>query len=131
MEKKSTNATIIQVLSVVMGIVGGIVIIVGFTKLDSYYGEKEAPIYIVSGITSCVMAFFAYGFGHIVEAAYRYLNITDKESADKQKATISSATQANHKLSDDERIANLKVLVGTGALTQEEFEEEVRKMGKA
>jgi len=32
------------------------------------------------------------------------------------------------RLSDDDRIANLKVLVETGALSQEEFEEEVNRI---
>lgn len=37
-------------------------------------------------------------------------------------------TVPTKRLSDDDRIANLKVLVETGALSQEEFEEEVNRI---
>lgn len=127
--KKSTTATIITVLAILMAVAGGIMIIYGFTQLGSYYSEAEGMAFLVYGLCTLLTTPITYGFGIIVEAANRYLEMTATvEVADLERSTTTPRQTTGNRASDEERIANLKVLVETGALTQEEFEEEVKKI---
>lgn len=127
--KRSTTAMFIAVLAVIMAIAGGIMIIYGLSQLGSYYSEDEGKAFIIYGLCLLLTTPITYGFAIIVDAANRYLERTEpKETAETKSTNTTPQQTTGRRASDEERIANLKVLVENGALTQEEFEEEVKKI---
>lgn len=126
--KKSTTAKFIAVIAIIMAVAGGIMIIYGISQLGSYYSENEGEACLIYGLCVLLTSPVTYGFGIIVDAANRYLEGTEKcEIADAER-TNNSLQPTDKRASDEERIANLKALAETGALSREEVEEEIRKI---
>ena len=124
----STTAKILKVIAILIAIVGGIMIIVGLSKLGDYYSEAEGQASLTFGLCALLASPLTFGFGIIVEAANRYLEGTEKCGIADAERTKNSLQPTDKRASDEERIANLKALAETGALSQEEVEEEIRKI---
>lgn len=87
--------------------------------------EKHA---LTFGLCVLLTSPVTYGFGIIVDAANRYLEVTEKCGIADAERTNNSLQPTDKRASDEERIANLKALAETGALSREEVEEEIRKI---
>ena len=104
-------------------------IIYGISQLGSYYSENEGEACLIYGLCVLLTSPVTYGFGIIVDAANRYLEMTTLDLERPGKSINTTPQQAtDRRASDEERIANLKALAETGALSQEEVEEEIRKI---
>ena len=71
MKKYSPIGTIIHGIAVFMGVAGISLFVYGLVASCPWYRSHAC---IFHGIVLFILSFFAYGFGYVVEAAYRYLD---------------------------------------------------------
>ena len=137
MKKSDITVSIIQAIAVIALFVGIICFMVNLSALSSG-GRDDAFFGFVVGLSLVIWSPFVYGFSYIVEAACKYLELTKEkepvvnsapQTEVKEEAKVAPAKPKKvQKLTVEDRIENLRQSVETGALTQEEFEEEVKKI---
>ena len=71
MKKYSPIGTIIHGIAIFMGVAGIALFVYGLVASCPWYRSHAC---IFHGIVLFILSFFAYGFGYVVEAAYRYLD---------------------------------------------------------
>lgn len=80
MNTRKTIPTLMQVVAALTGIIGILYFIGSIINLGS---DRDAPIGIAAGLGLTISSVFAYGFSYIVEAACRYLELTNGDSSPK------------------------------------------------
>lgn len=80
MNTRKTTPTLLQVIAAFTGIIGILYFIGSIINLGS---DRDAPIGIAAGLGLTISSVFAYGFSYIVEAACRYLELTNGDNSPK------------------------------------------------
>ncbi|MBQ9637125.1 MAG: SHOCT domain-containing protein [Prevotella sp.] len=109
--------------------IAGLSFFVGLVSLISgINSEYQGWILISIGLACMMNCPIICGFAYLVEAACKYLGKDKVLQIQEVQQPAPKKSVPSGRLTDDERIANLKELVETGALSQEEFEEEVKRI---
>ena len=129
MNKQSSSQMGSNVVVSAIKVIAGLSFVVGIicfvTAMNS---RNDGELQFIIGIVCVMDCPLIWGFAYLVEAACKYLGKLDKKEEVQLQHAPTPKTAPAKRLSDDERIANLKVFVETGALSQEEFEEEVDRI---
>lgn len=129
MNEKSSNETGSNVVVSAIKVIAGLSFIAGIICFVAAMNSRhDGELLFIIGLACVMDCPLIWGFAYLVEAACKYLGKLDKKEEMPLQESPTPKIASAKRLSDDERIANLKVLVETGALSQEEFDEEVKRI---
>ena len=129
MNEQSSSQTGSNVVVSAIKVIAGLSFVAGIICFIAAMNSRhDGELLFIIGLACVMDCPLIWGFAYLVEAACKYLGKLEKKEEEQPRQTPAPKTAPAKRLSDDDRIANLKVLVETGALSQEEFEEEVNRI---